>query len=145
MLIVPAQRCVIAGVDGSPNSIAALRRAATEAQQRHARLDVVRVITPGRTPGLVRTGTEWLRLRTLVAQTIPHAQHLTTRLKVEHGEPAKTLVKAAERAELLVIGAQERAERGSLFGGDTVPYVLGNAPCPVILCTGQETGKHRVS
>jgi hypothetical protein len=42
----PAQRCVIVGVDGSPNSIDALRRAAEEARRRNARL--TRTQLPGR-------------------------------------------------------------------------------------------------
>jgi K+-sensing histidine kinase KdpD len=51
MQVLPAQRCVIVGVNGSPNSIVALRKAATEARCRHARLDVVRVLAPDSGPG----------------------------------------------------------------------------------------------
>jgi nucleotide-binding universal stress UspA family protein len=62
MQIVPARRCVVVGVDGSPNSMAALQKAATEALARHARLDVIRVIRPSGPWAFLGTAREWLRL-----------------------------------------------------------------------------------
>ncbi|GAA1821962.1 universal stress protein [Actinomadura chokoriensis] len=44
MWVMPEHRSVVVGVDGSPNSLAALHRAAREALERRARLDVVRVL-----------------------------------------------------------------------------------------------------
>ena len=63
MWVIPGHRSVVVGVDGSPNSLAALRRVAREALERHARLDVVRVLEPdaGTTPRPLRTAREWLR------------------------------------------------------------------------------------
>jgi hypothetical protein len=46
MQVIPGPRYVPTGFDGSPNSAVALRRAATEAGERHARLDVVRSGAP---------------------------------------------------------------------------------------------------
>lgn len=159
MRIIPAHRCVIVGVDGSPNSIAALRRAAAEAKRRGARLDVVRVAgdrghghrghghrAQGRghgrrqghrhgqwifSPGRVAA---WLRLRRLVARELPRAQHVTTRLRIAYGSPAGVLIRAADRAELLVIGARGHTPHGGLLGGDTVPRVLAACPSEVIVC-----------
>ncbi|WP_205718163.1 universal stress protein, partial [Actinomadura soli] len=78
MWIKPEQRSVVVGVDGSPNSMAALRRAAREAVERHARLDVVRVLEPDGALGTrpLRTVREWLRLRRLAADALPRTQHL---------------------------------------------------------------------
>ncbi|MEU8801064.1 universal stress protein [Spirillospora sp. NPDC048819] len=136
MWVLPEHRSVAVGVDGSPNSMAALRRAAREALDRHARLDVVRVLKPGDAPaaGPLRTAAEWLRLRRLVAHAIPRTQHLTTRLRVIHGEPGTTLAKAAAHAELLVIGARAHSEHGNPLGGDTVPVVREHARCGVVIC-----------
>lgn len=142
MHIIPGQRCVIVGVDGSPNSVAALLRAAAEAQRRHARLDVLNVVAPDQ--GWMDTARAWLRLRALVARAIPRSQHITTRLLIMRGEPAAALIKAAERTELLVIGAREHSEHGNPLGGDTVPKVLNDAPCQVVVCADQATSKHEV-
>ncbi|MFI6518054.1 universal stress protein [Spirillospora sp. NPDC050679] len=138
MQVIPGQRCVVVGVDGSPNSVAALHRAAAEAQRRHARLDVVRVLEPGDgAPQAFRAATAWLRLRALASREIPRSQHVTTRLRVVHGVPADALVAAADRAELLVLGAREHSEHGGLFGGDTVPAVRSNAACQIVICADQ--------
>jgi nucleotide-binding universal stress UspA family protein len=139
MQIFPAQRCVVVGVDGSPNSMAALQRAAREAQERHARLDVIRVVSARGPWAFMGTATEWLRLRALVAHALPTTQHLTTRLRVAYGEPVTTLIRAARHADLLVIGARERSEHGNPLGGPTVPAVLSGTPCKVIVCEGAAT------
>ncbi|HZB31990.1 MAG TPA: universal stress protein [Streptosporangiaceae bacterium] len=138
MRIIPAHRCVLVGVDGSPNSIAALHRAADEAKRRNARLEVIRVpgdrghrlLSPARVAA-------WLRLRRLVARELPRTQHITTRLRIAYGSPAGLLIRAADRAELLVVGARGDASHGNLLGGDTVPRVLASSPCEVVVCAGQ--------
>lgn len=132
MNVIPGPRYVITGFDGSRNSVAALRRAALEAKDRHARLDVVRVIPPA--GGALRTLAEWLRLRNQVARLVPRTQHVSTRLRVVHGDPGTELTRLAERAELLVIGARLNAQHGSPLGGDTVPTVLAGSPSQVIVC-----------
>jgi nucleotide-binding universal stress UspA family protein len=136
MWVMPEQRSVVVGVDGSPNSMAALRRAAREATDRHARLDVVRVLDPDEAPVRrpLRAIREWLRLRRLVARPIPRSRHLTTRLRVIHGQPGEALAEAAEHAELLVIGARVNSEHGNPLGGDTVPVVRERARCEVVIC-----------
>jgi len=133
MRVMPEQRCVVVGVDGSPNSIAALRRASNEAHRRMARLDVIRVLPPSE-PGRLRAVRAWLELRSLVARSIPRSRHITTRLRIAHGEPAVELAEAAEHAELLVIGARLNSEHGSPFGGHTVPAILASSPCEVVIC-----------
>ncbi len=131
MRIVPGPRYVTVGFDGSPNSAAALRRAAAEARERHARLDVVRVIPPG---PVLRRPLAWLRLRDEVARLVPRAQHVSTRLRIARGDSGTELIRLADRAEVLVIGARVNSRHGAPLGGDTVPSVLSNAHCTVIIC-----------
>ncbi|MBO2446108.1 universal stress protein [Actinomadura barringtoniae] len=132
MQVMPEARRVVVGVDGSPNSMAALRRASDEAFRRSARLEVVRVLDG--TPGRIRTARAWLRLRTLAARKIPRSRHILTRLRIVYGDPAAVLPQAAERAELLVIGARVNSQHGNPFGGHTVPIVLDTSPCEVVIC-----------
>lgn len=137
MHVVPGPRYVAVGYDGSPNSAAALRRAAAEAQQRHARLDVIRVIP--KAGGPLRWPGAWLRLRKEVARLLPRLQHISTRLRIGRGDAAGELCRMAERAELLVIGARVNARHGQPLGGHTVPNVLSAAPCKVIVCENESS------
>lgn len=139
MQIFPDHRRVLVGVDESPNSLAALRRAADEAERRHARLEVYRVIPEGGPSAVMGTLNEWLRLRSFVARELPTTRHPMIRLHIAHGDPATALIKAAGRAELLVIGAREHSEHGNPLGGATVPAVLSGAPCEVVVCADHAT------
>ena len=137
MQVIPGPRYVIVGFDGSPNSAAALRRAAAEAQDRHARLDVVRVVPAG--SGIRQRVTAWLRLRDETARLLPHAQHVSTRLRIARGDAGEQLSRLAGRADLLVVGARLNSRHGTPLGGDTVPTVLSNAHCDVIVCENDAT------
>jgi nucleotide-binding universal stress UspA family protein len=135
MRVIAARRHVIVGVDGAPNSIAALHHAGLEANRHGARLDVIHIIGNRRAGELWPARTlAWLRLRDLVARRLPRSQHVTTRLRIAYGSPTEVLIRAAKRAERLVLGAREHSEEGNLFGGETVPRVLSGAPCEVVVC-----------
>src|SRR5689334_10376566 len=124
------QRRVVVGVDGSPNSLAALARAAREADRRHARLDVYQAVADTGNP--IRHAGAWLKLRRLVSDRLPITQHVTTRLHIGFGDPSAVLIDAARGAELLVIGARIHSEQGSPLGGPVVPRVLSGASCEVV-------------
>ncbi|WP_344949041.1 universal stress protein [Actinomadura miaoliensis] len=139
---MPGPRCVVVGVDGSPNSIAALRRAAAEARRRHAVLDVIHVLGPrGSRPRLVRAVVEWLRLRRLAAREIPRSRQISTRLRVPFGDPGQVLTAASRRAELLVVGAREHSEHGNPLGGAIVSAVLDRSACEVVVCADQAASR----
>jgi nucleotide-binding universal stress UspA family protein len=131
---------VVAGVDGSPNSAAALRRAIMEARRRGAELDIVYVLVSGpddaaggiADPAAVQHGHQVLAKMT--SEVCGDGLDVPARQRVEPGVPAKVLVAASEGAQLLVIGARAHSESGNLFGGDTVPYCLNHAPCRVDVC-----------
>jgi nucleotide-binding universal stress UspA family protein len=132
MHVIPGPRHVVIGFDGSPNSAVALRRAAAEARERHARLDVVRVIP--RADGFVRVPATWLRLRNEVARLVSRTQHVSTRLRVVRGDAGEQLTRLARNADVLVVGARLNSRHGTPLGGDTVPAILSGAPCKVIVC-----------
>ncbi len=112
---------VVAGVDGSPNSLAALRHAVHAARRRGACVELVYVVSPGASPGAQITG--FSKLEMAVRCEFPRGCDVPLRYTVECGDPAGILVKRSANAELLVIGGRlplgarpsPRRERGALL------------------------------
>lgn len=132
-------RRVVVGVDWSPNSLAALRRAGAQARQRHAELDVVHVI-PDDADAFTAASAR-ATLRGVTGRVLPDDMEVPVRLRVEPGNPATVLLVVSAGAELLIIGAREHSEQGNIFGGYTVPRVLGNASCQVDICADHGGGR----
>jgi len=132
MHAVTGSRRVVAGVDGSPNSIAALHRAVAEARRRLADLDVV-LILPG-TPDPVAYAAGLESLTRLLAREYPGGLGVPVQRVVEHGDPARVLVRLATGADLLVLGARANSRAGNPLGGDVVPVCLDWASCPLVIC-----------
>jgi nucleotide-binding universal stress UspA family protein len=130
----PSSRVVV-GVDGTPNSLAALRRAARQARDRGSCLDIVYVIPAGANAAAEASGYELLGMS--VRHVAPRELDGRADLIVARGEPAEELVRLSAQAELLVIGARIHSEYGNLLGGDVVPYCLSRASCPVDICADQ--------
>ena len=128
---------VVAGVDGSPNSLAALRHAVHQARSRGACVELVYVVGPDASPGAQITGLS--RLEMSVRCQFPHGCDVPLRYTVECGAPAEILVQRSTSAELLVIGGQSHPGHGGLLGGEVVPHCLARAACPVDICGGRLT------
>jgi nucleotide-binding universal stress UspA family protein len=134
---------VVAAVDGSPASRAALARAAIEARARGAHLRVLYVRLPVRIdPGpevsplydspltqLKRTArhllTEEIRL------VLGNAHGLDLEAAVLVGEPAVELLAAAAHAALLVVGSRGRGGFAGLLLGSVSNQCVHHAACPV--------------
>lgn len=132
-------RSVLVGVDGTPNSIAALRRAATEARRRRAVLEAVYVLQPdmraGNSPGTDRVASSArATLQHTVETVVGTRPDVPVKLRVVLGDPGEVLPRLADRAELLVIGARSDPEHLHPLGGVTIPAVLGSSPCEVVVC-----------
>lgn len=138
MHAVTGPRRIVAGVDGSPNSIAALHRAVAEACRRPAGLDVVLVL-PG-TPDPAAYAAALESLTQLLAREYPRGLGVPVRRVVEHGDPARALVRQASGADLLVVGARANSGAGNPLGGDVVPVCLDWASCPMVVCANH--GQH---
>jgi nucleotide-binding universal stress UspA family protein len=128
---------VVVGVDGSPNSMAALRRAIVQASARGAALEMIYVIPCEAGLAAVAKGYALLeaaaRCMAAAGLCVHDAKHT-----VACGDPAEVLVKHSVGAQLLVIGGRFRSETGgNLLGGDVVPFVFGHAACPVDICADQ--------
>jgi nucleotide-binding universal stress UspA family protein len=97
-------RRVVAGVDGSPNSLLALRRAVYAARLCGACVELIRVLPPGATPATEIAGLRALAMA--VRCEFPGGPRVPVRYTVECGDPAEILVKLSVGAELLIIGGR---------------------------------------
>lgn len=129
------RRRVVVGVDGTPNSLAALRRAADQAGQRDARLEIVYVIPAGANGAAEASGYEMLNMA--VRHVSPRGLDRPADRLVARGKAAETLVQLSAGAELLVIGARIHSGYGNLLGGDVVSYCLSHARGTVDICADQ--------
>lgn len=136
---------IVVGVDGSPGSLAALHRAATEARERHADLHVVLAwqLPGGGVGGRTTHGPAVLRecreaavddLRTILdsAFAVERPGVPLSGLTVR-GEPGAVLVETADSADdLLVVGSGPRGRRLPRLRPSVTRYCLAHARCPVL-------------
>ncbi|MVU78337.1 universal stress protein [Nocardia sp. ET3-3] len=141
----PDRNAVVAGVDGSPTSLNALRWAAYLAAAVRAPLVIAcapRFPHPDGDPGHRPPGARVMRWHEIAARTAEHAVALvrsctpelpvTTEITPEAAAPA--LIALSAHARILVIGAQT-AWDGRLVGATTME-VARHARCPVVVWRG---------
>lgn len=134
---------VVVGVDGSPGSRAALRRASIEAT---AARSVLHVVTAWRLADAELTGSfdgpglagaadlaEWARVR---AEQMLDEEHIdrgdgSVYLDALHGDHGRLLVAAARHADLLVVGCTGHGVVERLLLGSVSSVCLHRSPCPV--------------
>jgi nucleotide-binding universal stress UspA family protein len=132
---VIARRRIVAGVDGSPNSLLALRRAVFAARLCAACVELVRVVPSDATSATRIAGVGALAMA--MRCEFPEGPGVPVRFTVESGDPAEVLVKRSVGADLLVIGGPCHPAHGKFAARDVVPYCLGRVTCPVDICAGQ--------
>ena len=131
---------VVVGVDGSERSVAALRWALAQARLTGARVEAVMCweipgsiyLTPTHDEGYYEQRAEEVFgevLREVAADA--EGVELTTRMV---GQPAgEVLTRAAEGADLLVVGSHATVDRHGLHLGSVASYCAHHAPCPVVV------------
>ncbi|MEO6880536.1 MAG: universal stress protein [Mycobacteriaceae bacterium] len=138
---------VLAGVDGSASSTAAVRWAAAEAHRRRASLRLVSAfVFPGgkheRDPAL---GLDYLRVMTRVVEdylddaravALDTAPHLEVTTDVLTGRPADVLIDEATRAQLTVVGHLGAGGLEGLLLGSVGATLAGTAVGPVVVVRG---------
>ena len=108
-------RVVVVVVDGSAESGAALRQAASQARQRNALLDIVCIVpdgTDGPASILAR-----VKLGEFTRRECPYGMGVPVRLRVERGDPQRVLPEVAAEAELLINGLPRTGCGGRRAGG----------------------------
>ena len=146
------RQLVVAGVDGSAPSIAALRWAAGYAAATGA---VVRAVLAwhlpsgaapppvGVAPLSLRTESEAIMQKVLddtVAEAFPGGPPADVETRLGYGHPAQVLIDESKEASLLVVGASGHgAFTGMLVGSVSIHCVTG-AFCPVTVVRGRQAG-----
>jgi nucleotide-binding universal stress UspA family protein len=137
---------VVVGVDGSPESRAALDFAMKDADRRHGRLRVVAAAQMPEYWAMAYGMIAPLPAQEIVTQVRDAAQELTDDVASAHpdlaaripitvearaGGPAEVLIEASEGAELLVIGHRGRNAMISAMLGSVGLQCVLHATCPV--------------
>ncbi|MFJ4940350.1 universal stress protein [Streptomyces pseudovenezuelae] len=137
---------VVAGVDGSSESRAAVEWAAREAKMRGLPLKVVHVWEPGPEPMAqapllgVETQQHWSERIPREAVEGLRLRHpgIEITMQQSSGGAADTLVKAAEDAELLALGSRGLSGIGGFMVGSVGLAVVAHAERPVVLVRAGE-------
>jgi nucleotide-binding universal stress UspA family protein len=133
---------IVVGVDGSEESLRALRWALDEARLRGAPLECVHawslpVVTSGGllpiTEGLVETLGEEAAKRVDVLFAGLDTEGVEVEKNVVEGPPAAVLVDAARDAELLVVGSRGHGGFAGLLLGSVSHQCAHHAACPVVI------------
>jgi nucleotide-binding universal stress UspA family protein len=141
------QELVVAGVDGSPESVAALAWAARYASAAGARVQALMAWHyPGavggppveKAPEAVRDQTEAQIHATLdkaVAEACP-GQQPGVETRIGYGHPAQVLIDASKEADLLVVGSRGHGSWSGMLVGSVSIHCVTGAFCPVVVVRG---------
>ncbi len=135
---------LVVGVDGSPESVAALNTAAVIARARRCPLHVVSVLPPfascymepGKEQSKANTDELRIRLRGSVIRTMLTAARADDgwTYEVVMGRPAKAIARIAEDrcADLIIVGRREHGIMDRIVEGETTLQVMRLSPVPVL-------------
>lgn len=135
---------IVVGIDGSENSIDALRWGAQEARLRGSVLHAVTSFAPG----LLSTGYEMALPDpadfAAASATMLHAAVDTVRedtdldgidivTEVIEGHAGEVLINLSEKADLLVVGSRGRGGFVGVLMGSITNHVVNHSKCPVVV------------
>lgn len=133
---------IVVGVDGSDNSIAALRWALAEAKLRQAALDVVtafdRLPADARPAGALDPAygehdAGGLLREALAAAGVDEAARALVNQRAVEGKPVDALLEASEGADLLVVGSRGHGKLLGALLGSVSDHVVRHSRVPVAI------------
>jgi nucleotide-binding universal stress UspA family protein len=145
----PGRKVVVAGVDGSAGSIAALRWARDYAEATGAIVRAVRAWHYPSTFGPAPIGLapepvtdeveDFMRsgLASAVAEVYPENRS-QVEMHVSYGHPAEILIQESKDADLLVVGRRGHSAVTALLLGSVSMHCAAGARCPVVVVRGDE-------
>ena len=134
---------VVVGIDGSPASARALSWGAEEARQHGAEIYVVMAYSIPSPPvaiGMVqppwRDEHEWRQdaeaaVQQTLRETLGEHEGLRVSTEVVEGSPAKALIDASSRADLVVVGTRGHGGFAGMLLGSVSQHVTAHAACAV--------------
>jgi nucleotide-binding universal stress UspA family protein len=140
-----ASELVIVGVDGSAESVEALRWAARYARASGAEVHAVRAwhypsaVGPGpegRAPAAVTGQVEQEmqgQLDDALARAFPEGRPDFVQTRLAYGHSADALIRAAEDADLLVVGNKGHGAFAGMVLGSVSMHCVTSARCPVVV------------
>jgi len=143
-------RPIVVGIDGSPDSCAAVKFAVQLAERRGSELTAVHV-WPEHAPAVLRRlshretepgreAADRLLAQCLAGHSEPHS-NLRTRREVVRGRPAWTLLELSDSAQLIVVGRRSRTRSAGAALGFCTGLLLRASTCPVaVVGAGPITG-----
>jgi nucleotide-binding universal stress UspA family protein len=146
------QELVVVGVDGSAESVAALRWAARYATATGARVQALlawhyptaaSVPPVGVAPESVRAQTEAQMHETLdeaIAKAYEGQEAAGAEKITAYGHPAQVLIEASREADLLVLGSHGHGAFTGMLVGSVSIHCVTSAFCPVVVVRGSDGG-----
>ena len=147
-----AAKPVVAGADGSPESLRAVEWAAREAALRGTSLRIVAIASmpPRMSPNAATTVASHIEegaaaaLSTAAGQAAAAAPGLAVETTlIEHAAPATALTDAGQDAMMLVLGSRGAGGFTALLLGSVSRYAATHAPCPVVVVREETASAHR--
>lgn len=142
-------RPVVAGTDGSEESLSAVEWAALEARRRQAPLRIVSAVaTPPlvrayHVPGLNARGGCARALSDAVTRTWEIAPDVVVDTDLLAGSPAPAVADSGSGALMLVVGARGAGGFTAMLLGSVSRYVAMHAACPVAVVREETSAVHR--
>ena len=144
MAIDPGVRRIVVGVDGSPESVAALRWACREASLRAADVHAVLALesachqvasyaVPAPRPPSGSWGSAREVLRRSVSEAVSLYPDVSVRTDITEGLAARVLLDHARAADMLVLGRTAHDPDPYRGAGPVIRACLRSAPCPVVI------------
>jgi nucleotide-binding universal stress UspA family protein len=143
-----AEQVVVVGVDGSAESVAALRWASRYAAATGAQVHAVHawhypaafgVAPEGKAPETVSARVEQQikdDLAQAVAQVYPDPAGGQVEMQLRYGHPVEVLVDESQNADLLVVGRRGRNSFAGMLLGSVSIHCVTSAACPVVVVRG---------
>jgi nucleotide-binding universal stress UspA family protein len=148
---VPAVRRIVAGVDGSVESVAALRWACREASLRGAEVHAVHVreercysFASYAVPALSTADEVPIDIDDLVRSVqADHALEVKVRAEEVDGLAARVLLDRCAGADMLVLGSSSDVPGALRSAGPVIRACLRRSPCPVVVISAAQDPMQR--